>query len=371
MAVRRKVNILRKLVWANLRARPVRTLLSVAAVALQVFLLLFLMGLTTGTVQEWGKRVEGIGADLLVQPPNSSIFLALSKAVLPEGLGEDLRRAQGVERASPVLAVVNNDSLTVIYGIDFDSYNQLGAGFIFYAGGPFAGPYDVIVDDIKAASKGLRVGDAVELLNQTFRVSGIVAHGRGARYFIPLRTAQELTGVEGRVSMFWVQTAGPPEVVAQQLMQLLPRHQIRLMDEYLSLMVSSNLPEVRPFTNAVILVGLVITFLVVLLSMYTIVLERTREIGILKALGASRWNIVGLLLREALVIAVLGTLVGVAASVGMKELLTQLRPTLNIVITTQWYLQGVLLAVIGCILGSIYPALRAAAADPVAALVYE
>ncbi len=143
------------------------------------------------------------------------------------------------------------------------------------------------------------------------------------------------------------------------------------MNEYLSLMVSQNLPEVQPFTNAVILVGLVITFLVILLSMYTIVLERTREIGILKALGASRWNIVGLLLREALLIAALGCLVGVGASYGVKEVLTNLRPTMNILISTQWLFQGILLAVIGCLIGSFYPALRAAAADPVTALAYE
>jgi len=361
----------RELIWANLRARPVRTALSVAAVSLQVFLLLFLMGLTDGIVKEWGERVRGIGADLLVQPPNSSVFLAFSSAVLPEEMTGRLRQVQGVEEVSPVLAVVNTNSLTMIYGIDYDTYSRLGTGFLFHQGGPFQGPHDVIIDDIKAASKNLKVGDTVELLNQPFRVSGIVEHGRGARYFIPLRTAQDLLGVEKRVSMFWVKSAGDAEGVRQRFVQLLPRHSIRRMDEYLSLMVSDNLPEVRPFTRAIILVGLVITFLVVLLSMYTVVLERTREIGILKALGASRWDIVALLVREALAIALLGAVVGVAASYGVKEILTSLRPTMNILITPHWLAWGIGLALLGCALGAVYPALRAAAADPVAALAYE
>jgi putative ABC transport system permease protein len=340
-------------------------------VALQVALLLILMGLTTGIVREWGERIEGIGADLLVQPPNASMFLAFSSAVLPESLGRQLERIEGVEVVSPVVAVVNTTSLTVIYAIDFPSYNRLGNGFLFHQGTAFQNRHDVIVDDIKAAAQGLRVGDTVELLNTNFRVSGIVEHGRGARYFIPLETAQELLGVERRVSMFWVKSAGNPEDVRQRLAQDLPRHRVRRMDEYLSLMVSSNLPEVRPFTNSVILVGLVITFLVVLLSMYTVVLERTREIGILKALGASRLNIVSLLLREALFIALLGILVGIATSFTVKLVLTSLRPTMQILITPTWVLQGVALAFGGAVLGTFYPALRAAAADPIMALAYE
>lgn len=362
---------MRELIWANLRARPVRTVLSMSAVSLQVFLLLFLMGLTTGIVQEWGKRVEGIGADILVQPPNSSIFIALSSPVLPQELTSTLEGIEGVKSASPVLVVMNSTSLSMIYGIDFESYNRLGRGFLFHQGGPFAGPNDVIIDDIKAAASGLKVGDTMQLLNQEFRICGIVEHGRGSRYFIPLRTAQEQVGVDRRVSMFYVKTNSNPAKVQQRIQQLLPRHRVRLMDEYLSLMVSSNLPQMRPFTNAVVLVGLVITFLVVLLSMYTMVLERTREIGILKALGASRWNIVGLLLREALAIAFLGSLAGVAASYGVREIVVHLRPTLSIIITPLWLLQGVGLALAGCVLGSVYPALRAAAADPVTALAYE
>ncbi|MDA2912351.1 ABC transporter permease [Acidobacteriia bacterium AH_259_A11_L15] len=360
-----------RLIWANLRARPLRTLLSITAVSLQVFLLLFLMGLTDGIVTEWGERVEGIGADLLVQPPNASLFLAFSSAVLPEGLTSRLEGVEGVESVSPALAVVNTNSLTMIYGIDYQSFNRMGRGFLFHHGRPFQGPHEVIIDDIKAASKDLKVGDTVQLLNQNFRVVGIVEHGRGARYFIPLTTAQELLGVENRVSMFWVKSSGDPGAVRQQFRRFLPRHRIRLMDEYLSLMVSTNLPAVRPFTNAVILVGLVITFLVILLSMYTIVLERTREIGILKALGASRSSIVGLVLRESLLIAAFGCLVGVLASFGVKEIVMGLRPTMNILITPQWLVQGILLAVGGCLLGSFYPALRAASADPVAALAYE
>lgn len=362
---------MRELIWANLRARPIRTSLSVAAVALQVFLLLFLMGLTTGIVREWGERVGGIGADLLIQPPNSSVFLAFSSAVLPQQLTRRLERLPEAKVVSPVVAVVNTTSIHLIYGIDYESYSRLGRGFLFHAGTAFQGPYDVIIDDIKARSRNYKVGDTISLLNADFRICGIVEHGRGARYFIPLETAQELLGVENRVSMFWLQSDGDAKALHQHVVRVLPRHQVRLMDEYLSLMVSSNLPEVRPFTRAVILVGLIITFLVILLSMYTVVLERTREIGILKALGASRWNIAGLLLRESVVMAFIGLVVGIASTYVVKEIITSLRPTLNVAITPEWLLQAVALALVGCVLGSLYPVVRAAGADAVTSLACE
>lgn len=368
---------MQELIWANLRARPVRTILSMTAVALQVFLLLFLMGLTTGMVNEWNERVWGIGADLLIQPPNASVFLAFSSAVLPESHVAQLARLEGVEVVSPVVATVNNEGLSLIYGIDFDSYNRLGTDcppsgcFLFHAGRPFQAPDEVIVDDIKARSQNYRVGDRIRLFNTEFRIAGIVEHGRGARIFIPLRTAQNLLGVEGRVSMFWVRTNGQTGQVRRQVMRLLPRHQVRPMEEYLSLMVSRNLPEVRPFMQAVILMGLVITFLVVLLSMYTIVLERTHEIGILKALGASRWNIAALFVRESLAIGVVGLLAGIASTFLVKFLVTSIRPTLPIEITVDWVAEAIGLALLGCLIGSLYPALRAASADAAAALVYE
>jgi len=360
-----------ELIWANLCARPTRTVLSVFAVALQVFLLLFLMGLTDGIAREWSERVAGIGADLLVQPPNASIFLAFSRAVLPEELGEQIGQVDGVETVSPTIAVVNNRGLTMIYGIDYDSFNRLGKGFLFHSGGPFESEFDVIIDDIKAKGDNLQVGDAVLLLDRQWRVSGIVEHGRGARFFILLRTAQQIFDLD-TVSMFWVQTAPTAQTdqVQKRIREILPRHQVRDMDEFRSLMVSGNIPMIHVFTNAIILIGLLDSLLVVLLSMYTVVLERTREIGILKSLGATRWDIAGLMVREAWIIGLLGVVVGVGASYGVREVVVSMRPTMNIDITQYWLLRGTLLALLGCTLGAFYPALKASAMDTVEALGY-
>src|SRR3974390_458342 len=91
--------------WGNLAARPLRGLLSILAIAIQVVLVLMIVGLTSGVVSEWGKRVEGVGADILVQPPNSSIFFAFSSAVMPESLGDQIEKLQGVDVVAPTLII--------------------------------------------------------------------------------------------------------------------------------------------------------------------------------------------------------------------------------------------------------------------------
>src|SRR5258706_8358375 len=76
--------------WGNIVARRLRSFLSVIAIAIQVILVLMIVGLTSGVISEWGKRQEGVGADILVQPPNSPIFFAFSSAVMQESLGDQM-----------------------------------------------------------------------------------------------------------------------------------------------------------------------------------------------------------------------------------------------------------------------------------------
>jgi putative ABC transport system permease protein len=361
-----------QLIWNDLKSRPVRTTVAIIGVAIEILLVLLIVGMTSGVITEWAQRVEGVGADILIQPPNSSIFLALTSPVMQESLRDRIAALKSVDEVSPVLVAADTRGLDLIYGIDYASFNALSAnGFRFLRGQAFSGPNDAIVDDLKADSKKLNVGDKVFLLGHEFSISGIVYHGRGARYYIPLKTAQDLVGAEGRVSMFYVRSTGDTEATRQQLAQILPGHKILSMAEYLSLMNSTKMPELRPFIRSMVIVGVAISFLVVLLTMHTMVAERTREIGILKALGASRTAIIRLMLQEALLLASLGAAAGLICTYGVKAVLGQTLPTLPILIPHDWVLRAVALALAGALAGALYPAYRAAAIDPVDALAYE
>ena len=361
-----------QMMWNDLRLRPLRTAVAVLGVAIEILLILLIVGMTSGVVSEWAHRVEGVGADILVQPPNSSIFLALSSPVMQESVGQQIASLKNVDEASPVLVAQDTGSLDMIYGIDYQSFNALSAnGFRFLWGKPFSQPDDVIVDDLKASTKHLKVGQKIPILGHDFTICGIVYHGRGARSYIPLKTAQDLVGAEGRVSMFYVRSTGNVDATRQSLSNLLPGHRVLSMAEYLTLMNSSNLPELKPFIRSMVALGVIISFIVVLLTMHTMVMERTREIGILKALGASRTEILAIMMEETLIMAAMGTVLGLVATFSVRGILEITSPTLTILISNAWILQAIGLAVVGALAGALYPAYRAARVDPVEALAYE
>ena len=357
--------------WGSITARPLRSFLSVIAIAIQVILVLMIVGLTSGVISEWGKRVEGVGADILVQPPNSSIFFAFVSVGMQESLGEQLGGLSGVDEVAPTVILTDSKLLTLVYGIDYQRFSALSKGFLFRDGRQFEGPDEVIADDIIAQTRHLKVGSQISLLNHTFSVCGIVAHGKGARFFIPLHTAQDVAGAEKRVSMFYVRSKGDTEATRAQILKLMPENSVRSMSEYVTLMTSSNLPQLRPFTRTMVALGVVVSFLVVLLNMHTMVLERTREVGILKALGFSRFDVVRMLLGETLILTLLGTSLGIALTFLTQAILKQSNPGLPILISPSWLFSAVVLALVGASTGAIYPALRAASHDPVVALAYE
>lgn len=359
------------LLWSNLGVRPLRSALSVLALALQVFLVLLIVGLTSGALSDWRTRAEGVGADIIVQPPNSSIFFAFSSAVMPGSLSEKMAGLPGVDEVAPVLIVVDQKNLGVVYGIDYERFAGLSKGFTFLSGGPFKQANQAIADDLAAKSRKLRVGQKAILLGHEFTISGIVLHGKGARFFIPIKTAQDIAGADGRVSMFYVRSKGDTDGTRKQLVQLLPTYKIRSMAEYSTLMSSSNLPELKPFIRSFVLLGVVISFLVVLLTMHTMVFERTRDIGVLRALGSSRLEVCWMILGETLVMVGLGVASGLLGTYGVVAILHRTSPTLQIVIEGAWIVRAILLTIAGAIAGATYPALRAAQNDPVDALAYE
>lgn len=362
------------LVLRNLMHRPLRTFIGMTAVAVEVALVLLIVGLTSGLLTETAKRIEGIGADIMLQPPAASIFLGFSGSPMPIKIADKLQEMKYVRSVSPVLLQFSlSTGVDVLYGIDRDSFRAISGGFVFLAGRDMEGPDDLLVDDWAAKAKHVQLGDKFRILDHEWNVAGIVEHGKGARLFVPLATLQDLVGARDKASIFLVKCTRPEHTsdVSEQIRHILPGYTIRPLKDFLSLMTSTNIPGLEGFINAMIALAVAIGLLVIFLSMYTTVIERTRDIGVLKSLGADKIFIVRSLLTESALLCFAGILMGVGLSYAVRAGFLAVWPTLSILITPEWILKAAAIALAGALFGASYPAWMASRKDPVDALSYD
>lgn len=363
-----------ELILRNLAHRPLRTLIGVLAVAVEVALVVLIVGLTSGLLTETAKRIQGIGADVMLQPPAASIFIGMTGAPMPIKIGQKLAELKYVQSVAPALLQFSSSGgVDVVYGIDQDSFRAVSGGFVFLEGHDMEGPEDLLVDDLAASAKHIKVGDTFKLLNHDWHVAGIVEHGKGARLFVPLATLQDLVGAPDKASIFWLKCTRPEhtEDVMDEIRHLLPGYTVRPLSSLLSMMTSTNIPGLQAFINAMISLAVAIGLLVIFLTMYTTVIERTRDIGVLKSLGASKVFIVRALLTESAGLCVLGIAVGIGLSYAVRAAFLAGFPTLSILITTDWIVRAAAIALTGAILGASYPAWMASRKDAVEALSYD
>jgi putative ABC transport system permease protein len=353
-----------------------RTMATVMAVALEVVLILIVVGLTRGMINDSARRLEGVGTDIVLQPPGSSFLLASSTAAMSEKIADLLKAIDGVSAVAPVMVQLNEQGgLGLIYGIELESFNRATQGFTFLKGKAFEASYEVIIDDVHANSKKLQVGQEVKFLGHNFRISGIFQHGMASRVFLPLRTMQELTGTPGKVSLMFIKCNSRDQIpaVAEAIREKLKGYTVLPLEEFVSQVssASNNLVALRYFLNTVIFIATIVGFFAIFLAMYTAITERTRDIGILKSLGASKGFVLSIFLKESLLLCLIGLVAGIILAFGARWLLLALLPNLHVEFAVDWTIKAGIIALVSAALGGLYPALRAARQDPIDALAYE
>lgn len=366
--------MMNKMIVANLRRRPMRSAVSIIAVAIEVVLILMIVGLTNGMINDHRSRVNGIGADVVVRSSSGSMFAELSGNTLPLKLAPVFARVPGVEAVAPVGYHIMS-GVSAIGGVDLSSFDQVSGGFRFLHGHAFEpGTHQVIVDDLEAAARQDHVGQTLTLFGQPFQLVGIFQHGMGSRIFVDLNVLDQLSGSPGKAATFYLKLephANEAEVMAA-LRKLAPSLTVDSIAQYLSMFTASGIsPAVPIFQRVMVSIAVAIGFLVIFLSLYTTVLERTREIGILKSLGAPRLYIVRAILKESELLAMVGVIIGTAAAYGLWRTLHQVYPTLTIEMTWKWVGVAAAIALVSSAVGALYPAVKAAGQDPIAALAYE
>ena len=364
-----------KLVYENIRHRAMRTVLSTLLIGVPVMLILIIKGLSVGLVEDAKNRAGGVGADVIVRAPGSSA-MTLSGVTIPEQLATKLASRPHVAMAMGTVNQSGTALFDTITGIDTQKFNRMSGGFEFLEGRDISAPDDVLLDNYFADQKHAHLGDSITLTNHVWKIVGIVQPGKLSHIFVDMKRLQDLTGTEGRLSVIYLKADDPKNtsVIINSLNAepTLQGYKIYAMREFTDLISVNNVPMLPAFLNVIIGISIFISFAVVSLSMYMAVLQRTREIGILKAIGASKTFILTLILAESVIIGFGGAVVGILFSFASHFLLLKFVPSsLPQAIVTSWWPVAGAVVLAGSILGALYPGLNAAQQDPIEALAYE
>jgi putative ABC transport system permease protein len=363
------------LVFSNMTHRPARTIVSVLGISIGVLLIVFTVGLTNGTMRERATREANVGAELMFCPPGTFCVSGSGAFRLPVSLKSELEQIEGVSAAMPigqisVKADTNTGSRT-IDGIDFNQYAAL-SGLQIVEGQTFTPNSDeAIIDSGFQAQKKLKIGDTIDIWERNFTVVGIYEPAGGARIKISLPTMQQQLGSEEKVSAFFIKIKEglTTEQVGDNLHNKFPDNRIipfKDLEEF----YMSGMPAINVFLDVVVGVAATISALVILLTMYTTVTERTRQIGIMKSLGMANASIAWIIAQEALLISFFGIITGIVLTFVLRFLLTRIT-TLEVEISLTIIVITFVVGLIGGALGALYPAMRAARLDAVEALSYE
>ncbi len=356
------------LVLANIFFRKTRTLVSIIGVALGVVLVVLTVGLVNGFLNEQGRRNSAVTAEIMFNSPDSSP-LELSKTLaIPIRDIDALRSIEGVAEAVPIGNLV--DSARAINGIEYDSFTRVSGSRIVEGRSCQTGN-EAIIDRIQQKNRKLKVGDTMEMLNRSFTIVGIYEPESLGRIKIPLATLQEYLNRPGLCSMAFVKVTDPAKTdeVGIRIKEKFPNNDI-LFTRDLPALYARGTPALQTFLKVVMGLAIIISTLVILLAMYTTVIERTRQIGVLKSLGASRSWIAWEIEKEALAISLLGILFGLLLAVAGKYAIQRFAK-INVELELQWMIYSLVIGIASGLLGALYPAMRAANQDPVKALSYE
>ncbi|HXG67963.1 MAG TPA: ABC transporter permease [Blastocatellia bacterium] len=356
------------LVLSNIFYRKTRTLTTIAGVALGVVLVVLTVGVAHGFFNEQGRRNSAVTAEILFRQEGSFSLQLSSTLLMPVSRADELRAIEGVREAVPVGSFLSG--VRVVDGINYEDFVKVSAARVV-EGRPIQGGDEVMVDRVMQNTRKLKVGDELELLQRPFRVVGIYEPESLGRVKIPLATLQEYLNRPGLCSMILVKVDDPArqEEVAARIKERFPENGVELTRN-LPILYARGTPALQTFLKIVIGLSIIISSLVILLTMYTTVTERTRQIGVLKSLGASKLWIAGEIEKEALVISLLGVLTGFGLSVAGKYVIQRFA-NMNVELEAVWLLYALGLGMLSGVLGALYPALRAANQDPVKALSYE
>ncbi len=363
-----------ELIISNLRVRPFRTAISIIGVAIGVVLVTLFTGLANGMTDDMARRAAHWKAELVFTRPGS-MSLTGNNASLNTLYAEKLLEIEGVESTVPIYRYMSKTEdaawgVEQIDGIEWTPFAKMN-GMQIDSGKPAVANDEVIIDQRRVKEKDQNIGDKLTILGREFTIVGVFSPPSGARLKMSLQAMQDLQDAPNKCTFILVKLkpGADPDQVATLIDKKLPGNRINLTRD-LVIDAQQRVPGLNTFLSVLVGLGAFVSGTFVLLSMYTTITERKKEIGILKSLGASRGFIVRVIEIEAFVIGIFGAMFGFIFSF-VSALLIGAIFEIPFMFSIGWIAWAIAIAIGGSLIGALYPAMRASDIDPVLVLTNE
>ncbi len=364
----------------NLWRRRLRTLLTLCGIGMAIGAFVGLVGFSNAFEDAWLRIYSGSGTDIAVI---RQTFLNTS---LDESAGATLKSLPLVAQETPVifnLMDLTTDVNALVYGWKADSYEfgslQILSGRPFNDGHPEVMLGDLLADDLKK-----KVGETLEIQNSSYTVCAIYHGGSGLQadaVIMPLDQLQELSSLQGKVTTFDVRLRPAPAGESHEHYLKRAQEQIEAALPGLRAVPAAERAHNNQFVQlahasawGTSSIALLIGILGIANTMAMSVYERTREIGIFRALGWNRWQVLILIQLEAAILGLCGGFFGIAFGWSALHLLAALPQTASIVSTSlplHLLTEALGIALLAGLIAGALPAWRAAQLSPVEALRYD
>jgi putative ABC transport system permease protein len=367
-------------VWKNLWRRRLRTLLTLFGIGMAIGAFVGLVGFSRAFEQQWLRLYSSSGTDIAVI---QQTFLNTS---IDESVGATLKALPTVAQATPVIFNVmdlTSEVNALAFGWKADSYEFQALQFV--SGQPFRdGQHEVILGELLANNLNKKTGDTLEIQGSVFRVAGIYTGGSGLEagaVILPLDQLQQLSSIQGKVSTFHLRLRPAPAGVSPDAYLKQAQVQIEAALPGLHAVPAAERAGNNQFVRlahasawGTSCIAMLIGILGIANTMAMSVFERTREIGILRALGWKQRQVMMLIQLEAVILGLGGGVLGIAVGWGVLSLLAALPVTASIV-TASFPLpllaEALGISVLAGLIAGAVPAWRGAQLSPVEALRHD
>lgn len=360
-----------------------RTLLTILGISVGITAVVTLVTISQGFENEWMKAFEARGTDVVVMKSGTADILTSS---LDESLKSELEKIEGIKEVASVLvdlvAIEDNPGI-IIFGWDPEEFLFQHIRIATVKGvslGRTLRPQDtdsVIIGRIASDNFKKKVGDDINIETEVFKVVGIYESNsifENGSLVMPLKRLQELMDRKGKVTVFNIrlENGASSSKVIQEIESRFPG--VSAMEAEEALKSNQGIKMAKGMAWATSLIALLVGAIGTMNTMGMSVFERTKEIGILRAVGWRKRRIIFMILLESITISIIGGLIGSFSGKILLIGLSRYSLTSSFVsgdIPPVVFLEAFLVAFVLGLIGGIYPAFRGANLSPIEALRYE